>query len=145
MHVTNTTESGAVQPKPRAPRAAITVIVAVIAVGALIATATWVFVELSRQQPTLSDLLSERSDISAVDDTKVLCAEIDCIEGWQTKVGVFLRFRTNDMAEYWQYVIGADSVRYENSLLDMSGLTLTRGERRLAIDTLFSRRDWRVI
>lgn len=141
------TDSGIVQSRPSGSRTAIAVIVAVsvIAIGALIATAIWAVGEVSRQQLTLRDLLSTSSNISPIEDTRALCAEMDCLEGWRTDVGVFLRFRTNDMAEYWSYVIGADSIRYENVLLDMNGLDLTRDERRLAIDTLFSRRDWRVI
>lgn len=145
------TDSGTTQPKRGPLKTAVTIIVAmfgivaVVASGILVTTMIWTVVDLTRQQLPLRDLLSTSSDISPIEDTRMLCAEMKCIEGWRTDVGVFLRFRTKDMAEYWQYVIGADSVRYENSLLDMSGLDLTRDERRLAIDTLFSRRDWQVI
>lgn len=141
------TDSEVARPRPSGRRSAVAVIVAVsvTVLGALIVTAIWALGEVRRQQLTLHDLLSTSASISPVEDTRALCTEMDCIEGWRTDVGVFLRFRTNDMAEYWSYVIGADSIRYENVLLDMNGLDLTRDERRLAIDTLFSRRDWRVI
>lgn len=124
---------------------AVIVAVSVLAIAALITIAIWAVGAIGRQQLTLSDLLSPSSVISPVEDTHALCAEVACVEGWRTDIGVFLRFRTNDMAEYWQYVIGADSIRSENVVLDMNGLDLTYDERRLAIDTLFARRDWRVI
>lgn len=124
---------------------ALIVALALVLLGIAAVAVTWLFGGLFPPQPTLRDLLSGSSNLtSPVEDTRVLCAETDCVEGWRTEVGVFMRFRTSDMAEYWQYVIGPESIRNENIVLDMTGLDLTRDQKRLAIDTLFSRRDWRV-
>lgn len=126
-----------------------TAILAVIAAVPLVAVAV-AFVGLGfgagMPESTLGDRLSQYSDISPVEETEKLCpTDAHCIEGWRTNVGIFLRFDTGDMAEYWKYVIGGDCVNYGNLLLDMNGLDLKQDERRLAIDLLFSQRDWRVV
>jgi len=74
--------------------------------------------------------------------TTTLCAEVECVEGWRTGVGLLLRFPTEGAAEYWQYVIGGDSIRNGRVILDMNGLELTVDQRRLAVDLLFPGRDW---
>lgn len=59
------------------------------------------------------------------ENTAELCAEIECVEGWETGVGNYLGFATNDMAEYWSIVIGGDSFRNGKIILDMNGLDLS--------------------
>lgn len=91
---------------------------------------------------TLSDTLSGKTVTTVKENTAELCAEIDCIEGWETGVGNYLRFETNDWAGYWSIVIGGDSFRNGNIILDMNGLDLSMAERQLAVDFLFPGKDW---
>lgn len=130
------------QPRQRGSRWRRTAIVAGLLVVVTILIGALLWPAFSGGPLTLRDQLSQSSEIGPREDTETLCAEADCIEGWRTDAGVFLRFRTNDAAEYWHYVIGGDSIRYDNVLLDLNGLELTQDDRRYVIDVLFSRRDW---
>lgn len=114
-----------------------------LAVTIVVGTVLWTAGAIGGAPPTLRDLLSQSSSIAPRDDTATLCVQVDCVEGWSTDAGIFLRFRTSDLAEYWHYVIGGDSIIYDDVLLDMNGVELTQDDPRYVIDTLFSRRDWR--
>ena len=54
----------------------------------------------------------------------------------------YLRFETTGHAEYWATIIGDQGRRYKKIVLDMSDVDLSREQRRLAIDILFSPHDW---
>lgn len=114
----------------------------VVAVTTVVGAVLWTTGAIGGAEPTLRDLLSQSSNIGPREDTGTLCAQVDCVEGWRTDAGAFLRFRTHDSAEYWHYVIGGDNIIYENVLLDLNGFELTQDDRRYVLDTLFSRRDW---
>jgi hypothetical protein len=91
---------------------------------------------------SVADLVAASPEINPVDATSQLCGDPACIEGWRTDVGDFLRFESDGEAEYWATVLGDDGRRYERIVLDMRGKDLTFDQRRLAIDILFSGRDW---
>lgn len=124
-------------------RRAVMVAALLLAVTIMAGTLLWTAGAIGGAPATLRDLLSQSSSIAPRDDTATLCVQVDCVEAWSTGSGVFLRFRTNDLAEYWRYVIGGDSIIYEDVLLDLNGVELTQADRRYVIDVLFSRRDWR--
>lgn len=65
-----------------------------------------------------------------------------CVEGWRTDIGDFLRFPTKGGAERWSIILGDDGRHWETFVLDMSTYELTFGQRMLAVDLLFSSRDW---
>ena len=119
-----------------------------LAVGAflvvvlVVLAALWLTRETAGLSVTLRDRLGPISDIHAEDATAELCATVECVEGWRTDVGNFLWFSRYDSAEYWQYVIGGDSIAFENVVLDRNGLELSLDDRRRGIDILFSSRDW---
>ncbi|MFC7431968.1 MULTISPECIES: hypothetical protein [unclassified Agrococcus] len=80
--------------------------------------------------------------VAPEEDTAGLCAVVDCVEGWRTNVGTYLRFETQDGAEYWSMVIGGDVHRNGTVLLDLDGYDLTIDDRELAVQMLFPGRDW---
>jgi hypothetical protein len=92
--------------------------------------------------PNLKDLLSNNTDINPVDNTRDLCADPLCLEGWGTDVGSFLRFKSAGEAEYWATVLGDKGVLNGNIVLDFRGYDVTFEQRRYAVDILFSDRDW---
>lgn len=81
-------------------------------------------------------------DLSPKNETDVLCAEKHCTEGWQTKYGNFLEFEHEGEAEYWTTILGDESRRNGRIVLDMSGYENNIADKKLAIDTLFSEKDW---
>lgn len=80
--------------------------------------------------------------VAPEEDTSVLCAVVDCTEGWRTNVGTYLRFETQDGAESWSMVIGGDVHRNGAVLLDLNGHDLSIDDRELAAQMLFPGRDW---
>lgn len=104
----------------------------------------WLVVSALQPQE-LSVTLTGETATTVKENTAELCAEIECVEGWETGVGNYLDFATNDMAEYWSIVIGGDSFRNGKIILDMNGLDLSIADRRLAVEILFPGRDWNVV
>ncbi len=90
----------------------------------------------------VGDLLAASPELHPAEATDELCDDLACVEGWRSDVGSFLRFYSSGEAEYWATVLGDDGRRFDMVVLDMRGTDLTFEQRRLAIDTLFTRRDW---
>lgn len=117
-----------------------------LGVGLLVWTLAYIGA-FSFTQQTLGDSLTAFSGAtSVVDDTPGLCGSgsgrVNCVEGWRTDVGNFMRFSGGSLAEYWHLAIGGDSLRNGDVVVDMNGLDLTRDERELAVQMLFPGRDW---
>lgn len=103
----------------------------------------WLWVGLFDLKPrTVATMMENESALHPVEATSELCADVMCVEGWRTDVGNYLRFETTGHAEYWATVIGDQGRRYKKIVLDMSDVDLSREQRRLAIDILFSPHDW---
>lgn len=136
----------------RAPRRWLAAVIAAAAVAGLVGIGlfVWALAYLgffSFTQPTLGDALAGFDAAGpAVEDTPGLCGSgsgrVNCVEGWRTGVGNFMRFSGDSLAEYWHLTIGGDSLRNGNVVVDMNGLDLTRDERELAVQLLFPGRDW---
>jgi hypothetical protein len=94
------------------------------------------------QPRTVASMMENESALHPVEATSELCADVMCVEGWRTDVGNYLRFETTGHAEYWATIIGDQGRRYKKIVLDMSDVDLSREQRRLAIDILFSPHDW---
>lgn len=91
---------------------------------------------------TVADILASDASIHPIEATEELCADMYCVEGWRTDHGTYLRYRQAGEAEYWEIVLGDEGRRWNKIVLDMRGTDLTFDEKRYAIDTLFSYRDW---
>lgn len=134
---------------PRTRRNSLRAWVSVAIVGALLilSLAGWVLYYMFGRpawetQSLETTLLSGGNPASAVDDTQRLCMIVDCEEGWQTRFGDYLVFRTEGRADYWEQALGGDIVRNGRILLDRSGLALTPKDRAFSVDLLFPGRDW---
>lgn len=128
-------------PSKRTWRVAAAVTLVGLAV-AVFAVASWAASDQRLASVTLNDLLESSTEIHAVEATASLCAEAGCVEGWQTDLGAFLRFDNIGKAEYWSTVLGTDSRQYAFFVLDFQERRLSLTDRRRAIDTLYSNRDW---
>lgn len=91
---------------------------------------------------TIEDMVASSPEINALEATNELCAESGCLEGWRTNVGSFLRFKSEGQAEYWATLLGDAGRRNENLVLDMRDLELSFEQKKLAIEVLYSNRDW---
>jgi hypothetical protein len=89
-------------------------------------------------------MLSTSPEIEAREATSELCTPewMLCDEGWTSGLGNYVRFDSEGDAEYWLTVLGDDGRRNGAIVLDMSEVDLTPAERRLAVDILFTNRDW---
>ncbi|MDO5737047.1 MAG: hypothetical protein Q4P15_11295 [Propionibacteriaceae bacterium] len=117
----------------------LTILLGVVAAAGLV----WVLAYLGLfHTVTVADILAGETSIHPVEATAELCAEMSCVEGWQTDHGTYLRYEQTGNAEYWEIVLGDEGRRWNKIVLDMRGTHLTFDEKRSAIDTLFSYRDW---
>lgn len=122
-----------------------------VAVGALVVTAAAIVVGILLgdrpfARPEMADTFTGLdATIGPTEDTARLCADIPCDEGWQTDVGDFRRFSTEDLAEFWAIVLGGETYRNGTVLLDLNGLDLTQAQRQLAVELLYPGRDWNVV
>jgi hypothetical protein len=91
---------------------------------------------------TVAELLSQDADSHATEATAELCGSHFCLEGWKSDIGNFLRFEKEGQAEYWQTILGDTSRRNGNILVDFSGKALTIEQKKLAVDLLYSGKDW---
>lgn len=120
----------------------ITLIVGIgAATAALLFVGFWVGL-FDFQPRTVATMMENESALHPVEATSELCADVMCVEGWRTDVGNYLRFETTGHAEYWATIIGDQGRRYKKVVLDMSDVDLSREQRRLAIDVLYSPHDW---
>ncbi|MDR4533417.1 hypothetical protein [Glutamicibacter sp. PS] len=87
------------------------------------------------------DLLSS-SEFTSRDATAELCGTEQCVAGWSTAIGNFLEFDSAGAAEQFATYLGDDGRRWKNIVLDFRGYELSFEQRRLAIDTLYSGKDW---
>lgn len=139
-------------PKPEAPRRRVSARfaafwgIAVLGVGLLTWALSYVGAFNFTQQTLGDSLTAFREVTSVVEDTEGLCGTvsgtINCVEGWRTGLGDFMRFRGDSMAEYWHLTIGGESLRNGTLVVDMNGLDLSRDERELVVQMLFPGRDW---
>ena len=136
--------SRAAQRRPRRFGASQTASVALgVACAATVTSCGWL-PGAGSQDAALRDRLAMVPEIRAHEATDELCTAewMLCEEGWSSDVGAFVRFASEGEAVYWETVLGSASRRNGSLLLDMSGAELTPTEQRLAIDTLFTDRDW---
>lgn len=94
------------------------------------------------QQRTVADMLASSGASNTVEATPTLCGDVGCVEGWNTDLGAYLRFRSEGEAEHWATVLGDDGRRWKNFVLDMTEKDLPLEQRRQAVDILFSWHDW---
>lgn len=106
----------------------------------VVAAVTWL--GGGSQERTVGDLLDSSGEIHPVEATSELCDEPDCVEGWSTDVGDYLRFDSVGEAEYWATVLGDDGRRWQNIVLDLGDNDVSQDQRRYAIDVLFTWHDW---
>jgi hypothetical protein len=119
------------------------VLTAIIAIVAVVAIVCVLFGGSSYRPVQMSDaFIGLEDEISSQEDTARLCAEVECVEGWRTDVGRYLRFGTDDAAEYWGLVVGGEVYRNGTVLLDLNGYELSTSDRELAVQMLFPGRDW---
>lgn len=136
----NTTQNERVSPRRRW---VLPVVSGVVGLSVLVVAGWWLLGGANVFHPrTVSDLLASTPSIHPEDNTAQLCSDRDCIEGWQTDVGTYLRFPSTGQAEYQEIILGDQSRRSGSIVLDMSGVTLSADEKRQAIDVLFADRDW---
>jgi hypothetical protein len=126
-------------------RRLVVVVSLVLAVG-LAVVAIWWFtggLQAFRDLP-LKDRLSYIDEINPEEMTAEVCTEARglCEEGWRTAVGDFQRFASVGEAEYWELVLGNDGLRNGKVILNMTEVVLSLEEKRMAVDVLFSDRDW---
>lgn len=116
------------------------VVAGIVATAIVVAVATWLSGGV--QQRTVGNLLDSSGEIRPVEATSDLCDEPGCVEGWRTDVGDYLRFDSVGEAEYWATVLGDNSRKWENFVLDYGERDLSSDQRRLAIDVLYAWHDW---
>lgn len=93
-------------------------------------------------RPTVSEILDKASSVKPVEDTRALCANNPCVEGWRTEVGNFIRFERLGQAEYWSTVLGDDCRRVGRVLVDFTGMNLTTNQKKVAVDLIYQGKDW---
>ncbi len=81
-------------------------------------------------------------DVTSVEDTEALCANVLCEEGWRTNVGNYLLFRTEGKAKYGQMIVGGDSLRNGRLVLDRNAVDIDEKLRRLSVEILMPSQDW---
>lgn len=118
-------------------------VIGIVLVAALVAAVAWWW--KAGERTDLDSLMRSEitQDIAPRPVTDTVCPELNCTSAWETDVGRFVQFVYEGDVEYWQQVLGDDSRRNGNILLDMSGRDLDRDEIRLAVDTLFLNHDWK--
>lgn len=134
------TQTADTSPRPRRFRWALIATICLIAIVGGIALAS--AFGLETQSLPLRDLLASQTDIHPVETTAELCADVGCVEGWQTDIGSYLSFDSNGNAEHWLQILGNDGRQWQNIILDMRDYDLKFEQTRKAVDILFSTRDW---
>ena len=106
--------------------------------------AWWAVAGLGVFEPRpVSQVLADAANLEPREATAELCNENRlCIEGWRTNSGDFLRFQTEGQAEEWAVILGDQGRRNGAIVLDMHEVDLTFDQKRLAIEVLYSDRDW---
>ncbi|MFC4372417.1 hypothetical protein [Citricoccus nitrophenolicus] len=119
-------------------------IAGIAVIAALAGAVAWLW-GAGSPRPDLDSLMRSEitQDISPQLVTDTVCPGLNCTSAWDTSVGRFVQFVHEGDVEYWQQVLGDDSRRNGNILLDMSEHDLDRDETKQAVDTLFLNRDWK--
>lgn len=118
-------------------------VLGIVLVAALVAAVAWWW--KAGERTDLDSLMRSEitQDIAPQQVTDTVCPPLNCTSAWETNVGRFVQFVHDGDVEYWQQVLGDDSRRNGDILLDMSEHDLDREEARSAVDTLFLNRDWK--
>lgn len=125
---------------------------------AIVIFAMWWVGAWGAPMETLKPLLEGHPHLRPVDATAQLCNDpvpnpdlnprgvvMDrpfCLEGWRTDLGDYLRFPSLGEAERWATILGDDGRQWKSIVLDMTNYELTFSQKILAIDLLYSSRDW---
>ncbi len=111
-------------------------LVIVLAAAGLLVARSYLFGE-----PTIADIVSEHPDVGggAQEVTLEYCSkEIDCVEAWKTKYGVYARFSSELKAEHWGEIFGPEGARWNKFALDARGMNLTSDQRETAVQILLA-------
>ena len=92
--------------------------------------------------PTVHEMLSNASAVHPVNESKHLCAQRFCVEGWRTDLGTFIRFAHLGEAEYWETVLGDDCRRVGRILVDFTDMNLTKEQKQEVVHLLYGGKDW---
>ncbi len=131
--------------KPRRPQSKVWLVAAsgLAIVALLAALSVWLLGGLtSGGNNQVKSLLTNSSSLNPQENTARLCETILCNEGWTTTGGDFLQFDSEGEAEQFATYLGDDGRRWKNVVLDMRDKDLTFEDKKMVIDTLYSKKDW---
>lgn len=107
--------------------------------------AWWLLGSLRERGPALDDVMPNFTQDAAVSPVRVterVCPQERCVSAWETELGTYLEFDTQQRAEYLHQVLGADSRINGRVVLDLTGVDLDRAETERAVQLLFRDKDW---
>lgn len=122
----------------------LTAIVAAVVATAVMA-AWWAVGSLGQRASKLDELMPNFTNDAAISPAEVtdqVCARERCVSAWDTRVGTYLEFSTDEQAEYRHQVLGADSRINGAVVLDFSAVDLDREGTERAVQLLFPDNEW---
>jgi hypothetical protein len=115
-----------------------------LAVPAFAALIIWSFIFSANGYvpKSLSEVMGTSEYVHPENDTATVCERMDCVEGWNTDVGTFMRFESDRKAEYVAYLLGDQARRNGTIVVDFGNAQMSIQQKADAVNLLFPGKDW---